>query len=300
MPPRARTSSQAARTSAMVSTMITRHRPARGATRDRRGRESRRACSASARYAGLLVVVKHFEMAAHGVDVATRDRARSSAASAPRVSTFSSVARTSGSNAAGGTPAASASRAACPSSATRWLDATVAAAWYATAVGIVHPERAHAERDREPLDVGGAVDRAPRARAAGQRRSRATAATATDGAIRPRRRAARARSLCSSSSVHTPEQVDHECAGAQARRDRGRGIGDRGVGGGDQHEVGAGGRRGRCRVRARRAAPRRGAPTASRARGRRPRSASTHGRPSRAASVVPARPGPTRANARCV
>ena len=147
--------------------------------------------------------------------------------------------RTSGSNAAGGTPAASASRATCPSSATRWLDATVAAAWYATRCGVVDPERAHAERHREPLDVGRAVDRAPRARRAGPRRPRATGSDCS-GCSEPTLDVGTLdRAACaSSSSVHTPERCTTSAPARRLGASGGRGVGDRGVGRGDEHEVG--------------------------------------------------------------
>ena len=264
----------------MVSTTITRHRPARGATRDRR---VPRAAAPAPPARGMPVARRRAARRDGGARCRRRHAPPGpvSAASAPRVSTFSSVARTSGSNAAGGTPAASASRAACPSSATRWLDATVAAAWYATR------SASFTRNGRMPSETASRSTSSGPSTAHHEPGSRATPISGDgndcNGWSDPTSTSGRA----TAQLVQLVERahagaVDHERAGAQARRDRGRDVGDGGVGGGDQHEVGVGADEGERRVRGRRAAPRRGAPRASRARARRPRPASIPGRPWRA------------------
>ena len=149
--------------------------------------------------------------------------------------------------------------------------------------------------------VGRPVDRAPRARAAGRRRARATATTAAGAATRPRRRDAPRAACASSSSVHAPERWTTSAPGSQARRERGRGVGDRGVGRRDDHEVGVARRRRRPSRPARRARGR--AAVLDGASGARPATATTRppaGGRARPRSWSRRGPGPTRANARCV
>ena len=174
----------------------------------------------------------------------------------------------------------------------------VAAAWYAGTL------RSAATRNgRMPSDtarrstVGGPVDRAPRAGETRDTRARPTAATAAGAARRSRRRAARRCSLSSSSSGQAPERWTTSAPGSQARapaRAAASAIAASGV------------------ATTTRSAPRPASATsrASARRGGRPRprvearvAGSTGDRDRRpparrrapTATVVPARPGPTRA-----
>ena len=229
----------------------------------------------------LLVVVQHVEMAAHGVDVATRHRAGERGFGSEGLDVLER-ARTSGSNAAAGTPAASASRAACPSSATRWLDATVAAAWYATR------SASFTRNGRMPSETASRSTSSGPSTAHHEPGSRATPISADgndcNGWSDPTSTSGRATAqLVQLVQRAHAGAVDHQRAGARGsarprtRHRRWRRRGWRSARGRRPAPATA-----ERRVRGRRAAPRRGAPRATRARARPPRPASSHGRPSRA------------------
>ena len=247
-----------------------------GAARDRPVPTSRRACSAERAVRRLLVVVQHVEMAAHGVDVATRHRTGERDFGAPRVSTFSSVARTSGSNAAERHAGGVGESGRLPEQRDEVVGRHRRGRVVRDPIGVLRPgtgacratpPAARRRRDRRPRTTSPA---------AGPRRSRATAATAAGAAIRPRRRDAPPAACQLVQRAHAGA-VDHQCAGAQARRHRGRGVGDGGVGGGD-----------RARGRRRRPATARSrAGTSSRAAARRTEGDVGRARPATATGVQP-------------
>ena len=196
--------------------------------------------AASARYAARSSAGSASRWRAHGVDVAARHRSgeRGGRRRARR------RCRPSPGRAAG-TPRAARRRR--RRRATAWPEqrdevvATrcVAAAWYRTrSPGATRNGRMPSDTARRST-VGRA--RRPRTTSPGAAASADLGrrqATAAGGASRPRRRGGPTRSLSSSSSGHAPERWTTSAPARRPRRERGGGVGDRGVGRGDDHEVG--------------------------------------------------------------
>ena len=122
--------------------------------------DSRCACSASARYAGSLVDGNRLEVASHGVDVAACHRTGERGFGSEGLDVLESRAHERderGQRHARGLGE--------PGSLSEQRDEMIGrdggGRVIRDTVTVADAERAHAQGDREPLDVGGAVDRAP-------------------------------------------------------------------------------------------------------------------------------------------